>query len=220
MIIRNSRSKRGWKGVHPKAEHHRGKGENDTCQKVKWVDIKISIKCKRTWLKKGTPHESRSVRIHRQEESLFFYIKVLVYVRQLNLKLIYKNVHQLFNEMQSMINKLNVVHVQQLLANTLYLHNYIRYLIKHTNLWQFNPKLQARVRCIRFWYIITICHSLYRQSNPFKAEEAYYSSEIKAENLETSDTTCNNKHSNMHQEWTVKTLTQISFKMHDSWCQN
>ncbi|KAL4572336.1 hypothetical protein LXL04_019109 [Taraxacum kok-saghyz] len=72
--------------------------------------------------------------------SLFFYIKVLVYVRQLNLKLIYKNAHQLFDEMQSMINKLNVVPVQQLLANTLYLHNYIRYLIKHTNLWQFNPK--------------------------------------------------------------------------------
>ncbi|KAL4566352.1 hypothetical protein LXL04_030466 [Taraxacum kok-saghyz] len=123
----------------------------------------------RTWLKKGTPQESRSVRIHGQEErsnqlfcSLFFYIKVLVYVRQLNLKLIYKNAHQLFDEMQSMINKLNVVPVQQLLANTLYLHNYIRYLIKHTNLWQFNPKLQARVRCIRFWYIITICHSLHR----------------------------------------------------------
>ncbi|KAL4564157.1 hypothetical protein LXL04_028210 [Taraxacum kok-saghyz] len=74
---------------------------------------------------------------------------------------IYKNAHQLFDEMQSMINKLNVVPVQQLLANTLYLHNYIRYLIKHTNLSQFNPKLQARVRCIRFWYIITICHSLH-----------------------------------------------------------
>ncbi|KAL4592143.1 hypothetical protein LXL04_005129 [Taraxacum kok-saghyz] len=61
-----------------------------------------------------------------------------------------------------MINKLNVEPVQQLLANTLYLHNYIRYLIKHTNLWQFIPKLQERIRCIRFWYIITRCHSLHR----------------------------------------------------------
>ncbi|KAL4574398.1 hypothetical protein LXL04_021227 [Taraxacum kok-saghyz] len=62
------------------------------------------------------PQESRSVRILRQEVrrnqlfcSIFFYIKVLVYVRQLNLKLIYKNAYQLFDEMQSRINKLNVV---------------------------------------------------------------------------------------------------------------
>ncbi|KAL4576748.1 hypothetical protein LXL04_012847 [Taraxacum kok-saghyz] len=76
--------------------------------------------------------------------------------------------------MQSMINKLNVVPVQQLLANTLSLHNYIRYLIKHTNLWQFNPNCKQELDVYDFGTLSQyVTHYTVKMIKLFKIKERH-----------------------------------------------